>query len=130
MRIPRHIPGAAAILGMLVAYWIGSEIYYFRSISPNGVSTVADYFHRFGEPRMVHQIERDNRTYYMLSGWGPSALLFALPSSLPTYIFDDAGRFVEWCSDGGEAQSGDNERWPLSKTGRMNVGAFKRRFGL
>jgi hypothetical protein len=130
MRLRRDILGAAAIIGALAAYWIGSEIHYSRSISPEGISTVADYFHRFGEPRGVHEIGREGKTYYMLFGRGPSALVFALPSSPPTYVFDDAGRFVEWCPDRGETRSGYNQRWPLSETGRVDVGTFKQRFGL
>jgi len=130
MRLRRDILGVAAIMGALVAYWIGSEIYYSRSISPKGVSTVAEYVHQFGEPRAVHQIGRDGKTYYMIFGRGPSPLVFALPSSPPTYVFDDAGRFVEWCPDRGETQSGYNQRWPLTESGRVDVGTFKQRFGL
>ena len=130
MRHRRDILGVSGIIAAVVAYWIGSEVYYSRSISPKAISTVAEYFHRFGEPRGVHQIQRENKTYYMLFGRGPSPLVFALPSSPPTYVFDDAGQLVEWCPDRGETQSGFNHRWPLSETGRVDTGTFKQRFGL
>jgi hypothetical protein len=105
-------------------------VYYARGISPKGVSSVAEYIQRFGDPRAVHQIGRDGKIYYMLFGRGSSPLVFAVPSSPPTYVLDDAGRFVEWCPDRGETQSGFNQRWSLSETGRVDVGAFKQRFGL
>lgn len=130
MRIRRDILVGAAVIGGLAACWIGSEIYYARSISPQGVTTVAQYVKRFGDPRSVHQIDRDGKTYFMLFGRGPSLLVFAVPSSPPTYVFDDDGAFVEWCPDRGETRSGYNQRWPLRETGRVDVGTFKRRFGL
>lgn len=130
MRFRRDILVAVAVIGGLAAYWIGSETYYARSISPQGITTVTQYFQRFGDPHGVHRIERDGKSYYMLFGRGPSPLVFALPSSPPTYVFDDRGAFVEWCPDRGETQSGYNQRWPLTETGRVDVGTFRQRFGL
>lgn len=125
----RDILVAAAVFGGLVAYWIGSEVYYARRISPQGVTTVARYVQRFGDPRAVHRIERDGKSYYMLFGRGLSPLVLAMPSSPPTYVFDDTGTFVEWCPDRGETQSDYDQRWPLSETGRVDIGTFKQKFG-
>lgn len=130
MRFRRDILVAAAVIGGLAAYWIGSEVHYARSISPHGITTVSQYIQRFGDPRFVHQIDRDGKTYFMLFVRAPSPLVFAVPSSPPTYVFDDTGTFIEWCPDRGETQSGYNQRWPLTETGRVDVGTFKQRFGL
>ena len=70
MRLRRDILGVAVVIGALAAYWIGSEIHYSRSISPKGISTVAEYFHRFGEPRVIREVGRDGKTYYEFFGRG------------------------------------------------------------
>jgi hypothetical protein len=116
---------------LLLAGWIGIYSHYIRSISPEGVRSVADYFQRFGEPARVRQVQLHDQVYYELQGHLPSKLVMSvvLPSSPPSYIFDERGNFVEWCADPGDAHA-FMQRWPTSETGRVEVVTFKRRFGL
>ena len=72
MRVKRQILIVGALLGLVVGYPVASEIYYHRSISPQGISTVRDFFNRFGEPRRVHMVQRDGQSYYEFTGRLPS----------------------------------------------------------
>lgn len=130
MRKLREILIVVSVIAALGIYWFCSEEHFARSVSPKGLSTVAQYIERFGDPALVHQVDRNGKIYYMLFGHGPSLPVFAFPSSPPTYVFDSSGTFVEWCLDRGETNSGYNERWPLTESGRVDVGTFKQRFGL
>jgi hypothetical protein len=117
------------VIIILLGYWVGSEIYHARSISPSGISTVADFFQRFGEPRFIRPVHREGNTYYELGGRAPSPSLFVFPSSAPAYIFDEQGRFVEWCSDPGDTPS-YRQRWPLTDTNKIEPATFKEKFGI
>lgn len=77
-----------------IAYVVGSEVYYARSISMNGVSTVRDFFDRFGEPRRVRTVQRDGQSYYEFTGPLPSGFVLATPSAPSAYVFDEQGRFA------------------------------------
>ena len=64
-------PRLALEIALLLAfpfYWIASEIYYARSKRPLGVSTLSDFYQRFGQPARVHELHRDGVKYYELSG--------------------------------------------------------------
>ena len=115
-----------------IAYWVGSEVYYARSIRPTGVRDVAGYFQRFGEPRSVRLVERDGQSYYEFTGRGPwpsMLVLVVLPSSLPAYVFDEQGKFVEWSSDPGD-QPSYRSRWPLAGADGVDVTVVKEKFGV
>jgi hypothetical protein len=129
MKRGREILVVVAILGGLFAYWIGSEICYARHISPKGVSTVADFFNRFGEPRRVRIVEREGQNFYEFTGQLPAVGSFALPSAAPAYIFDEQGKFTGWCRDPGDAQN-YRRRWPLQSTNLVEINLVKQKFGL
>jgi hypothetical protein len=118
----------AAIL-LPIAYLVGSEIYYLHSISPHGVSTVRDFFDRFGEPRRVRMVQRDAQSYYEFTGRLPSGLILAAPSAPPAYVFDEQGRFVTWCRDPGDIP-GHRQTWRLQSTSEVEIGLVRDRFGL
>lgn len=122
----KHGPRLALEIALLLAfpfYWIASEIYYARSKRPLGVSTLSDFYQRFGQPARVHELHRDGVKYYELSGHLPQPWVFAVPSSRPAYIFDESGRFVEWCSDPGDS-SHYFERWPQSARSALDPATF------
>lgn len=129
MRLRRDIFVAAAIIGGIAAYWIGSEVYYARSISPKSISTVREFFDRFGEPPRIRMVERGGQSYYEFTGRLPSRWLFAFPSAPPVYVFDEQGRFAGWCSDPGDAPS-YRSTWPLQSTNQVEVGVVRQKFGL
>jgi hypothetical protein len=129
MRKKRSKLVAVIVLGALAAYYVGSEIYYARSISPDGVSTVHDFFERFGAPRRIHMIARDGQSFYELTGHLPSRWVFAVPSGPPTYVFDERGRFVAWCSDPGD-DPGYRRDWQHQSPNEVDVGLVKQKFGL
>jgi hypothetical protein len=117
------------IIALLLGYWIGSEIYYGRSISPRGVSNVGEYFKRFGEPQLIGMLERDGRKYYEFYGRLPSAFILAFPSSPPAYVFDEQGRLVTWCRDPGDTPS-FQQQWPLQNTNKIEIKVVRKKFGL
>lgn len=119
-----------AVVAVLPAYWLGSEAYYARQISPRGVTTASDFFKRFGEPRSVFILERDGKDYYEFRGFlPPPKLLGAVPSGPPAYVFDEQGHFVTWCND-----IGDNnvyrQQWPFNSTNKLELNAVKQKLGI
>ena len=128
MRFRRHILVAAAIIGVMVTVWFGSEFLYLRSISPTGVVSVADHFHRLGEPLRIVQFQRDGATYFELIGVAHSGFHpLAAPSAPPSYIYDEFGRLVEWCSDPGD-QPAFRMRWPQTNTQPIDIATFRKKY--
>lgn len=127
----RLIKRMAAIpfFSVLLAYWIGSEVYYARSIRPVGISTVSDYLARFDRPRNVYYVEHEGRNYFVLESKLHPAYVMAFPSSPPAYVFDEEGRFVDWCSDPGNRPS-QWDRWATGGTNGDELGTFKMKHGL
>jgi hypothetical protein len=119
---------AVAIVGLAI-YWIGSEVHYARSISPKGISTVSEFFDRFGEPRCVRMVQRNGQNFYEFTGHLPGLGSAAVPSAAPVYLFDERGRFVAWCGDPGDAPS-YRLTWPLQSTNQVEIDLVRERFGL
>ncbi|MBX3451137.1 MAG: hypothetical protein KF777_16345 [Planctomycetaceae bacterium] len=103
----------AIVLVVLFFYWVFCELTYFASMQPDGVKTVDDYWKRFGEPPHVYEIVKDDGTYYMVFGRLPPFWSVVVPSSPPTYVFDENGVFVDWCADKGDGPEEYNRSWPL-----------------
>jgi hypothetical protein len=129
MRPRRDTLTTTGIIVGLAAYWIGANVHYARSISPKGISTVRDLFNRFGEPRRIQMVERDGQVFYEFTGQWPSRWVMALPSDPPAYVFDEQGRYVDWCSDPGDAPS-YRRIWLLQSTNLFEAGVVRQKFGL
>ncbi len=129
MRRRREILVTVAVVGGMAAYWIVSEVHYAMSISPRGISTVRDFFDRFGEPRRVRMVQRDGQSYYEFTGQLPSAWSAAVPSAPPAYLFDEQGRLAGWCRDPGDAPS-YRRTWQLQSTNQVEIGLVRQKFGL
>jgi hypothetical protein len=117
-----------AVIILLLGYVIGSEIYYANRISPRGISTVKDFFARFGQPRQIRMVERDGQSYYEFTGGLPGRFLLATPSTPPAYVFDAKGQFSGWCSDPGDMPA-YREKWPLQSTNEIDVRLVRQKFG-
>ena len=109
------IAGWVAVILLPIVYVVCSEVYYARSISPHGISTVRDFLDRFGEPRRVRMVQRDGRSYYEFTGRLPPSYMLVTPSAAPAYVFDEQGRFAAWCKDPGDMPS-YRRTWPLQST--------------
>ena len=125
----RKIVGCTALILLPIAYLVWSEVYYARSISPDGISTARDFFDRFGEPRWVRMVQRDGQSYYEFAGRLPSGFVLATPSAPAAYVFDDQGRFTTWCRDPGDIPS-FRQTWRLQGTNYVEIGLVKEKFGL
>lgn len=124
----RKIVGWKAAVLLPVAYVVGSEVHYSRSISPQGVSTVRDFFERFGEPQGVRRVQHEGQSYLEFTGRLPSGFVLATPSAPPAYVFDEDGRFAAWCRDPGDSP-GYRLAWPLQGTNPVEIGLIRSRFG-
>jgi hypothetical protein len=127
--VVRKIVGLAALILVPIAYLAGSEVHYARSISPRGISTVRDFFGRFGEPRRVRMVQHDGHSYYEFTGHLSSGFALATPSAPPAYIFDEQGRFAAWCRDPGDNPS-FRQTWPLQSTNKIEIALVREKFGL
>jgi hypothetical protein len=90
---------------------------------------VADHFRHFGEPSSIVQLKRDGAIYYELSGRMYSFPVLVFPSSPPVYIYDESGKFVEWCSDPGD-QIEFRERWLRIDARPIVISSFRHKYGL
>lgn len=123
----KSILGYALVL-LLPFYWIASEVFYARGKQPSGLTTVADYYERFGAPTAIAQIDRDGTTFYHLSGHLPRwPWAWAFPSNPPAYVFDSSGQFVEWSSDPGDDPH-YQQRWPSRTKRPVDPADFKTRY--
>jgi hypothetical protein len=118
-----------AVLAVLVAYPVWSEVHYARQIYPAGVAAVRDFYGRFGEPRRVEMLRRDGQVYYEFTGPLPSRWVLAVPSAPPVYVFDARGDFVTWCRDPGDMPSYRHD-WPVDATNQIDMQSLKQKFGL
>ncbi len=110
-----------------VAYVVGSEWYYARSISPKRIATVKDFVGRFGEPWRIRIVHRGGQDYYEFNGRLPTGCVLATPSAPPAYIFKTNGEFVTWCADPGDTP-GFRSRWPLVSTNHVPFEEIRGRF--
>ena len=125
----RKILGWTALNLLPIAYLVGSEVYYARSITPKGISTIHDFFQRFGSPSSIHMVQRTGQSYYEFTGPLRPAWVLAFPSAPPAYVFDQQGRLSDWCSDPGDAPS-FRKTWPLESTNQVEIALVKQKFGL
>ena len=125
----RSIVGWTLLLLLPIAYLIGSELYYARSISPRGIVTVHDYVDRFGQPPRVQIVEQRGRSFYEFTGQLPPAYVLAIPSAPPVYVFDEQGRFVSWCRDPGDTPE-YRRLWPLKGEDDVDVEFVRENLGL
>jgi hypothetical protein len=125
----REILISLAIIGGLVASWIGSEVHYGRSSSPRGISSAQDFFSRFGDPQHIFMIERHGQSYYAFVGRLPSGMVAATPSAPPEYFFDQQGRLVDWVRDPGDSSS-YNRAYTILSTNEVEVGVVRQKFGI
>lgn len=115
------------LFAALLATWYLSEVNYARRIAPGEISTIPDYFARFGDPQAVRLVLSEGRTYYEFVGAVKPPLSFALPSSPPAYIFDQHGNFITWSSDPGDDPR-HRQGWPLQDTNQIAVQTLKQEF--
>ena len=118
-----------ALMAFLPVYWIGSEFYYAHSIRPGDQFTVADYFRRFGEPRYVFRHRRGEIVFYEFQARLRSPFILAIPSSTPSYVFEESGRMADWCRDPGDNPSWF-ERWPRTKSDEVDMATIRKEYGL
>lgn len=123
---PRNVIWIALIL-LPVAYLVGSEWYYARSISPRRIVTVKDFVGRYGEPWRIRMVQRDGQDYYEFNGRQPAGCVLAAPSAPPAYIFKTNGEFVTWCADPGDTP-GFRSTWPLVSTNHVEFDAIRDSF--
>jgi hypothetical protein len=124
----RRIIAWTVLILLPIAYLVGSEVYFARNISPRGISTVKDFFDRFGEPWRIRNVQRDGQSYYEFNGHLPRGFVLASPSAPPAYIFTTNGQFVAWCADPGDTP-GFRSTWQLQGTNQIEIGVIRERFG-
>ncbi len=107
----RKILGVSALVLIPITFLVGSEVWYARSVRPDGIATTADFFARFGQPRHVRTVQRGGKMYSEYQGPLPGPFVLAVPSSPSAFIFDDHGNFVEFCFDPGDSPTW-RDKWP------------------
>src|SRR4051794_8947049 len=126
MRSRRKLITAALVAALLVIYFVGSQFYYERRISPKGLPTAREFFERFGEPRSVSVVAHDGKSYYEFAAPPPPRYLLVFASSPPVYIFDEHGLFVAWSRDPA-VEPKYREQWPLQGMEEIALATVKQR---
>ena len=101
-----------AVLLFMASIVAMSEFQYAASIQPTGVRTLSDHILRFGNPRLIYRVARNEATFFELRGFpGGSRPLLAFPSSPPAYVYDANGLLIDWCADPGDDPT-HATKWP------------------
>jgi hypothetical protein len=120
------LPPAAFV----ICAWI-SDANYDAGISPSGVRDIAGFAQRFGEPHTVLLVERDGQNCYEIVGGVYPKFTFYVASNSPRYVFDEHGKFLEWCSGLNEQKTYEfNRRWVRSTNNPLSFPDVKRKLGL
>jgi hypothetical protein len=91
--------------------WLGSEIRWGTINNPVGkFSTAREYLAAGRLPTGVRTHVVDGKTFYI--AYGPADYWLAVPSRVPTYVFDDAGKLVAWYLNSTSSRKFETE-WPL-----------------
>jgi len=130
----RGLKALSGGLILLAAFWLfacWSGDHYREITQPTGLKSIGDYYQRFGEPTSVLKIQVKGVTYYRVVGHIPKSAFtnFRMPSSRPAYLFDEFGRYVDWCEDPGD----DSYPWPKdwNSTGEpIDLKTFEKQFGI
>jgi hypothetical protein len=117
------------LLCALVSYVIASEMAYAHLKRPDNITNVSDFYSRFGTSGGTRAISVNGFEHIEISGPLPPPWSLALPSSRPAYVFDETGRFVDWCSDPGDNPSW-RSKWPTIAHSEMTHDDVRLRFGI
>jgi len=115
------------LLCLLLAYCSFDQWHYSKSVTPNGVTTVSDFYNRFGTPVSIETVEQKGTTYYRLSSQNPQ-YTSKIQSAPPAYIFDSSGHLVDWCSDPGD-DGAFLDKW-YHHGQHIDPAVFQKKFGI
>lgn len=98
----------------LAGAWFLSIRAWYQSIQPAG-PTLSEHLAQRPAPEQRRVVTAGGQEYLVL--FGPIQALPRFPSGCPVYIFDRAGRIVDWTPDEGDDPE-FNQRWPGVFSGR------------
>jgi hypothetical protein len=96
-----------AVLVLAAGGWVALMSHDARRLRPPGDS-LADFLARGPEPRQWRAVRARGREY--LVACGPMRHVLTFPSGEAVYVFDGAGRLVDWTIDDGD-DSAFQRRW-------------------
>src|SRR5687767_1618085 len=94
----------AGVLGgiLVLVAWLMLSAHEEKKLKPpSSVQTIQDFLQHMPPPAYVKKFSFADSNYYEV--WGELGGTIRLPSGPPSYIFDPAGRLVDWTYDGGDA---------------------------
>jgi len=98
-----------AMVGAVLVAWLMLSAREEKRLKPApSVQTIQDFIQQMPPPARVQKFSAGNATYYEV--WGQLGGTIRLPSGPPSYIFDSAGRLVDWTYDRGEARDYE-QKW-------------------
>jgi hypothetical protein len=98
----------------LLGGWLQWCRAWYHSVQPAG-PTLADHLARRPAAEQGRVFVADGQKYLALLG--PIQVLPRLPSGWPVYVFDSAGRLVDWTPDDGDDEE-FTRRWAGAFAGR------------
>jgi hypothetical protein len=101
------------VVGLFGGWLLGVRSWY-RSVQPAGPS-LAEHLNQRAVPEFGRIVVAGGREFLVLLG--PIQALPRFPSGPPVYVFDRAGKLVDWTPDVGDDES-FNQRWPGLNSGR------------
>lgn len=87
-------------LCLMLAIWMASHAAYVDTIWPKSMGmTMAELEQQIGKPELLRQHTHNDSSYTI---WSAPVKTVFLPSGPPTYVFDSAGKLVDWTRDSGD----------------------------
>jgi len=87
-------------LGLACALWVACHAAYVDTIWPKAMGmTMAELEQQIGKPESLRPHLHNGSSYTIWSG--PTKEIY-LPSGPPVYVFDSAGKLLDWSRDSGD----------------------------
>ena len=99
--IAKILIGVLGCVLVLVLWLMLSALEEKKLKPPSSVQTIHDFLQQMPPPAYVKTFSFAETNYYEV--WGRLGGTIRLPSGPPSYIFDPAGRLVDWTYDRGDA---------------------------
>ena len=125
MRISRkELMVCLLLVGIPGIAWLGSEMRWARTNSPQGKFTSAREYLAAGRlPSRVTKLATNGSAFYI--AYSPVDSKLAVPSGPAAYVFDESGRMVTWSRDTGDDTRFQRD-WPLRQQEKASIEDLKR----
>ncbi len=110
-----NIAGIIIFIFLLLLFQLFNEEWYAKHVHPREMKTIEEFYIKFSSSNGGRIIKIDGTPFLVVRGVDQPWWCTALPSSRPEYLFDNEGKFIDWCLDPGDCPK-CQKKWPLKNS--------------